>query len=71
MIDTKPLMAQLPRAILETAPDDIRSRLNGADKSDMLDPSYPYAAQMDRISTRRRWPRCRELAKFHAWVRDR
>lgn len=71
MIDTKPFDGAITRYFEETAPDDIRSRLNGADKSDMLDPSYPYAAQMDKDIYEAQMAALQiELAKFHAWVRD-
>ncbi|WP_207099764.1 polyphosphate kinase 2 [Paracoccus shandongensis] len=42
-----PLVGQITAA-LKAAPKDIRKLLDGAGKDDILDPTYPYRAEMDK-----------------------
>ncbi len=59
-------------AFFETeAPADIRQAIMAADKDQIINPTYPYSARMDREDYEDQLAALQiELVKFHAWVRD-
>jgi hypothetical protein len=46
MIDRKPFDGAITRYFEDDAPEAIRAALKTAETSDILDPTYPYAARM-------------------------
>lgn len=46
MIDRKPFDSAITRYFEDDAPEAIRAALKTAETSDILDPTYPYAALM-------------------------
>ena len=59
-------------AFFETeSPADIRQAIMAADKDQIINPTYPYPARMDRGDYEDQLAALQiELVKFHAWVRD-
>ena len=59
-------------AFFETeAPADIRQAIMAAGKDEIINPTYPYPARMDRGDYEDQLAALQiELVKFHAWVRD-
>ena len=53
------------------APDDIRKAIADGDKSDILDPNFPYQERMDRKDYERTLAALQvELVKLQAWVKE-
>lgn len=72
MIDRKPFDGAITRYFEDDAPEAIRAALKTAEISDILDPTYPYAARMENSLYMAEMTALQiELAKFHAWVRER
>ena len=71
MIDRKPFDGAITRYFEDDAPEAIRAALKTAEISDILDPTYPYAARMENSLYMAEMTALQiELAKFHAWVRE-
>lgn len=55
----------------DTAPEDVRARLQGASRKDILDPSFPYPTRLDRDTYDTAMARLQiELVKLQAWVKE-
>jgi polyphosphate kinase 2 len=66
-----PFDGAITRFFEEEAPESVREAITSANKSSMLDPSYPYAERMDKRDYEDQLEALQvELVKFHAWVRD-
>jgi polyphosphate kinase 2 len=66
-----PFDGAITRFFEEEAPESVREAITSANKSSMLDPSYPYAERMDKRDYEDHLEALQvELVKFHAWVRD-
>jgi polyphosphate kinase 2 (PPK2 family) len=71
MIDRKPFDGAITRYFADDAPEAIRAALKTAETSDILGPTYPYAARMQNSLYMAEMTALQiELAKFHAWVRE-
>ena len=67
----KPFDAGITRFFEESAPPEIRALVAGADKGDILNPSFPYAERMEREDYEAAYEALQiELVKFLAWVKE-
>ncbi|WP_299961860.1 polyphosphate kinase 2 [uncultured Roseobacter sp.] len=68
---TLPFDGAISRFFEATAPEEIRAAIRGADKNDMLSPSYPHAERMGRKAYERALHTLQiELVKLQAWLRE-
>jgi len=68
---TKPFDGAITRFFEEDAPKDVREAIRDADKKNVLDPSYPYDARMDKGEYEDQLEALQiELVKAQAWVKS-
>ncbi|MGR3466428.1 MAG: polyphosphate kinase 2 [Shimia sp.] len=67
----KPFDGAISTFYTEAAPDDVRAAIEGADKGDILNPSYPHDTRMKKRDYEEQLAALQiELVKWLAWVRE-